>query len=389
MSTANASTAERPDVAGPIQFIDLGAQRRLLGERIDVAVKRVLDHGKYILGPEVRELEAKLAEWAGVKHAIGVSNGTDALALALMAWRIWPGDAVFVPDFTFAATAEVVAWLGATPVFCDVLEETFNLDPDSLEAAISKAKDDGLTPRAVIAVDLFGQPADYRRIEPIARKHGLKLLADAAQSFGASLDRRPAGGIGDIAATSFFPAKPLGCYGDGGAVFTNDDEAAQQMRSLRVHGQGSDKYDNVAIGMNGRLDTMQAAILLEKLSIFPEELETRQTVADRYAEALGKVVTVPSLMAGSTSAWAQYTIRTSNRDALAARLKDRGIPTAIYYPKPLSTQTAYRSYPTAPGGTPVSAKLAEEVISLPMHPYLEADVQARIVSEVKQALSAD
>lgn len=381
MTTANAGTVSS---AAPLQFIDLGAQRRRLGDRIDRAVLNVMEHGKYILGPEVKELERQLADWAGVKHAIGVSNGTDALGLILMAWGVRSGDAVLVPDFTFAATAEVVAWLGATPVFCDVDEGTFNLDPTSLEAGLTTAKAQGLRPRAIIAVDLFGQPADYEAIERIATQNGIKLLADAAQSFGARYKNRPVGSIGDAAATSFFPAKPLGCYGDGGAVFTDDDELAWQIRSLRVHGQGSDKYDNVSIGMNGRLDTIQAAILIEKLAIFADELQTRQQVADRYTTALDATVAVPQLAAERTSAWAQYTIRTANRMELATQLKAEGIPTAIYYPKPLSQQTAYASYPKASNGTPRADRLAREVISLPMHPYLEAEGQQRIVDTIKK-----
>jgi dTDP-4-amino-4,6-dideoxygalactose transaminase len=381
MSPDSSAAPQRPDQ--PIQFIDLGAQRRYLGERMNAAVARVMDHGKFILGPEVKTLEEQLAERAGVKHAVGVSNGTDALALVLMAWQLRTGDAVMVPDFTFAATAEVVAWLGATPVFCDVDEETYNITPESLEAGIQAAQDHGLTPKAVIAVDLFGQPADYEEIEQVTERHGLKLLADAAQSFGARYRERPVGSIGHAAATSFFPAKPLGCYGDGGAVFTDDDDLAWYARSLRVHGQGNDKYDNVHIGMNGRLDAMQAAILLEKLGIFGEELETRMAVARRYTDALTGSVGVPTLKSDRTSAWAQYTIRVDDRAGLAARLKDDGVPTAVYYPKPLSAQTAYRRYPTARGGTPTATALADRVISLPMHPYLPQDVQSYVIDRVR------
>jgi len=264
-----------------IPFIDLGAQRERIGSRMDEAILRVVHHGKYIMGPEVHELEQRLARFCGARHCVTCANGTDALGLVLMAWGLGPGDAVFVPAFTFVATAEVVAWLGATPVFVDVLEDTFNMDPASLERAIEAAQGMELTPRAVIPVDLFGQPADYRQILPISETHGLWVLADAAQSFGAALDNRAVGTFGHATATSFFPAKPLGCYGDGGAVFTDDDELAATLRSLRVHGQGSDKYDNVRIGMNGRLDTMQAAVLLEKLAIFPAEIDARQAAADR------------------------------------------------------------------------------------------------------------
>ncbi len=384
---SEAVAAVRPAADEPIAFIDLQAQRRRLGHRIDEAVGRVLNHGRFIMGPEVMALEARLAAFAGVKHVVSCASGTDALQLPLMAWGIGPGDAVFVPSFTFAATAEVVALVGATPVFVDILDDSFNIDPASLDAAISAVLAEGqLRPAAVIPVDLFGQPADYDLLQPIADAHGLRLLSDAAQSFGATLRGRRAGSFGDAASTSFFPAKPLGCYGDGGAIFTDDDDLVATLRSLRVHGQGSDKYDNVRIGMNGRLDTMQAAILLEKLEIFEDEIAERQTVADRYAEALSDAVETPTVAAEAVSAWAQYTIRLPGRDQVAARLKTEGIPTAIYYPRPLHRQTAYRDYPTAPGGLPVSERLAERVLSLPMHPYLDAATQARIIAAVLAAV---
>ncbi len=370
----------------PIAFIDLKAQRRRLGARIEQAIARVVDHGGYIMGPEVRELEDKLACFAGAKHCVSCANGTDALALVLMAWGIKPGDLVFVPAFTFVATAEVVCWLGATPVFVDVREDSFNIDPASLEAAIAAAKGREGRPRAVIAVDLFGQPADYRALQSIADRHGLLLLADAAQSFGAALDNRRVGTYGAATATSFFPAKPLGCYGDGGAVFTESDELAEVLRSLRVHGQGSDKYDNVRVGVNARLDTIQAAVLIEKLAIFEDEIERRQRVADRYNAALSDVAAVPRLMHGATSVWAQYTLRVKDRARLADACKRAGVPTAVYYPIPLSQQTGYRHHPTAPGGVPVSERLAGEVISLPMHPYLEPEVQDYIIGTVCSAL---
>lgn len=371
--------------SGPIPFIDLRTQRLRLGDRVDQAVHRVLEHGKFILGPEVSELESRLAAFAGAKHAVTCGSGTDALLLALMAWQIGRGDAVFVPAFTFAATAEVVALLGATPIFCDILEDTFNLDPDSLERAITHAEMLALRPRAVIAVDLFGQPADYRRILPLAEAHGLKVLADAAQSFGATLDGRRVGTFGDITATSFFPAKPLGCYGDGGAILTDSAELAGVVRSLRVHGQGSDKYDNQRIGMNGRLDTLQAAVLLEKLSIFEDEIKRRDEVAERYSRELSGLAQVPALAPGATSVWAQYTLRLDSRDTVASHLKAMGIPTAIYYPKPLNRQTAYRDFPNAPGGTPASDRAAQHVLSLPMHPYLAGPTQGRIVSAIAEA----
>ncbi len=382
MSSGTSMSVNRPQY--PIQFIDLGAQRRHLGERLDAAVRRVMEHGKYILGPEVKELETKLAERAGVKYAIGVSNGTDALGLVLMAWNVRPGDAVMIPDFTFAATAEVVAWLGATPIFCDVDRETYNLRPDSLWKGIAAARDYGLTPRAVIAVDLFGQPADYRAIEAIVADHDLYLLADAAQSFGANYQGRPVGSIGHATATSFFPAKPLGCYGDGGAVLTDDDDLAWHLRSLRVHGQGNDKYDNVKIGMNSRLDSVQAAILLEKLTVFDVELNRRETLASHYNQTLEGHVGVPVRRDDRTSAWAQYTVRVDDRATLAARLKADGVPTAIYYPTPLSEQTAYQRYPCAHGGTPTAGYLAQCVLSLPMHPYMDEDTQRYIINSVQQ-----
>lgn len=368
-----------------IPFIDLKAQRQRLGKRVDDAILKVVNHGAYIMGPEIKELETKLADFCGARHTISCANGTDALALVLMAWGIKPGDAVYVPAFTFVATAEVVAWFGATPVFVDVLEDTFNMDPDSLAAAIDAAADMKLTPRAVIPVDLFGQPADYRRLLPIAERHGLKVLADTAQGFGATLDGQRTGTFGDATATSFFPAKPLSCYGDGGAIFTDDDALADDLHSLRVHGQGSDKYDNVRIGMNGRMDTIQAAVVLEKLEIFPDEIVARQEVADYYASGLGPAYLPPALMDGATSVWAQYTIQVEDRGAVQAACKAAGVPTAVYYPIPLSRQTGYRHFPTVPGGIPVSDALSERVISLPMHPYLDRETQDRILAAVTSA----
>ena len=368
-----------------IPFIDLKAQRRRLGKRIDDAILKVVDHGAYIMGPEVRELETKLAEFCGARHCVSCANGTDALALVLMAWGIKPGDAVYVPAFTFVATAEVVAWFGATPVFVDVLEDTFNMDPDSLERAIAAAGQMKLTPKAVIPVDLFGQPADYRRLLPIAERHGLKVLSDTAQGFGATLDGKCTGTFGEATATSFFPAKPLGCYGDGGAVFTEDDGTIELLRSLRVHGQGRDKYDNVRIGVNGRMDTIQAAIMIEKLAIFPDEIVARQRAADYYSSKLGTRHLPPMLMDGATSVWAQYTIQVDDRSAVQEACRAAGIPTAVYYPIPLSQQTGYKHFPTVPGGIPVSEALAERVLSLPMHPYLDEATQDRIIDVVASA----
>ena len=373
----------------PIEFVDLGAQRRHIGARMDEAIRRVIDHGRFILGPEVAELERQLAEFCGAKHVLSCANGTDALGLALMAKHAGPGQAVLVPSFTFAATAEVVAWFGATPVFVDVFDDTFNMDPGSLEAGIAAAKRLGLDPVGVIPVDLFGLPAAYDDILEIAAAHRMWVICDAAQSFGAAYKDRKIGTIGDLTTTSFFPAKPLGCYGDGGAVFLDDDETVAVLRSLRVHGQGTDKYDNVRIGMNARLDTVQAAVLIEKLRIFAEEIEARQKIADRYSTALRDLVLVPELPDGLTSVWAQYTVRLPpgrDRDQVAAELKSRGVPTAVYYVKPLHRQTAYRDYPVAGNGLPVSERLSDEVLSLPMHPYLAEPVQDGIIERIMAIL---
>lgn len=373
----------------PITFIDLAAQRKRLGSAVDEAVLRVINHGGYIMGPEVKTLEADLAAFTGAKHVVSCANGTDALGFVLMAKGVKPGDAVLCPTFTFAATAEVVAWTGATPIFVDVREDTFNMDVASLEAGISTAKSLGLNPVGVIPVDLFGLPADYDAIESVCHREGMWVLCDAAQSFGATYKGRKVGSIGLATSTSFFPAKPLGCYGDGGAVFTNDDELAAVMRSIRVHGQGSDKYDNVRIGMNGRLDTMQAAILIEKLKIFPSEVEARDRIAKRYNDSLRSVAIVPDTPEGYTSVWAQYTLRLKgfNREKFQADLKAVGVPTMVYYPKPLHQQTAYKSYPVAGNGLPVAERLASEVVSLPMHPYLDEATQDRIIEAVCSALA--
>jgi dTDP-4-amino-4,6-dideoxygalactose transaminase len=370
-----------------IPFIDLQAQRRRLGDGLARAITDAVESGQWVLGPQVAALEEQLAAFAGVKHAVTCANGTDALLLVLRAWGIGPGDAVFVPAFTFAATAEVVALAGAVPVFVDVREDTFNMSAVSLEAAIQLVKREArLEPRAIIPVDLFGQPADYREIAPIAARERLPLLCDTAQGFGGMLDGARTGSIGDAATTSFFPAKPLGCYGDGGACFTNDGKLADLLRSLRVHGQGTDKYENVRIGMNSRLDTIQAAVLIEKLKIFPDELEAREVVAQRYAAGLGRSnrIRVPMVMAGARSSWAQYTIQVPERDRLQAALKEAGIPSAIYYPTPLSVQKGYCDFPSAP--TPVSERLSKTVISLPMHPYLDRDTQDRIIATVLSAV---
>src|ERR1700676_1443910 len=320
----------------PVPFIDIAAQRRRLGKSIDDAVSRVLGHCQFINGPEVIQLEAELAAFSGAKHVVSCASGTDALLMVLMAKDVGRGDAVFCPSFTFCATGEAVALTGATPVFVDVDEASFNVDAASLKRGIATAKRLGLKPVAVIPVDLFGQSADHDAIGAIAAAEGLFVLDDAAQGFGASYKGRRLGTFGLATATSFFPAKPLGCFGDGGAIFTDDDTLAQTLRSIRVHGQGSDKYDNVRLGLTGRLDTIQAAVLLEKLKIFEDEIAARNRAAERYERGLGNVVTVPHLTSGCTSVWAQYTIRLPkgcDRDGFAAALKAQGVPTAIYYPK--------------------------------------------------------
>ena len=372
----------------PIPFIDVAAQRQRLGRAIDDAVARVLDHCQFIMGPEVRTAEADLAAFCGARHAVTCASGTDALLLPLMARGIGPGDAVVCPAFTFHATAEVVALVGATPVFADVQDVNFNIDPRSVKEALATARRLGLKPKAVIPVDLFGQPADYDAIGEIAHAENLFTLGDAAQSFGALCRNRAVGTLAQATGTSFFPAKPLGVYGDGGAVFTDDDELAAVMRSIRAHGEGSERYDCVRIGLNGRFDTIQAAVLIEKLKIFRDEIAARDQIARRYSAALASVTTVPRLGEGMTSVWAQYTIRLprGQRDAFVTALKGQGIPTAIHYPKPVHRQPAYRGFPVADGGLPVSERLAEEVVSLPMHAYLDAPTQDRIIEAVRRAL---
>ena len=376
---------QRPD---PVAFIDIGAQRRRLGPAIDEAVGRVLTHCQFVSGPEVAQFEADLAAFCGAKHVIACASGTDALLMVLMAKGVGPGDAVLVPSFTFCATGEVVALAGATPVFVDVDETTFNIDVASLKRGIATAKKAGLKPKAVIPVDLFGQSADHDAVAAVAAAEGLFVLDDAAQSFGATYKGKRLGTFGLATATSFFPAKPLGCFGDGGAIFTDDASLAEALRSVRVHGQGSEKYDNVRLGLTGRLDTMQAAILIEKLKIFPDEIEARNRVANYYAKGLDGVAAVPKVPEGNLSVWAQYTIRVKDgtREAFAESLKAKGIPTAIYYPKSMHQQTAYRHFPVADGGLPVCEKLSRECISLPMHPYLDTASQDRVISAVRDAV---
>ncbi|MBR0754504.1 DegT/DnrJ/EryC1/StrS family aminotransferase [Bradyrhizobium jicamae] len=375
----------------PVPFIDLVAQRRRIGTAIDQAVARVLDHCQFVNGPEVFEFEKQLAAYCGARHVIGCASGTDALLMILMAKNVGPGDAVLCPSFTFIATASPAARTGATPVYVDVDEATFNMSPESLKRGIATARKAGLKPVAVIPVDLFGQPADHDAIAEIARVEGLFVIDDAAQGFGASYKGRKLGTFGLATATSFFPAKPLGCFGDGGAILTDDDELAATLRSIRVHGQGVDKYDNVRLGLTGRLDTMQAAILIEKLKIFDDEIAARNKVAERYARGLGNVVTVPHLVPGNTSVWAQYTIRLpkgTDRDGFAAALKAQGVPTAIYYGKSMHQQTAYKHYPVADGGLPGCESLSQDVISLPMHAYLDEAAQDRVIQAVRGALSS-
>jgi dTDP-4-amino-4,6-dideoxygalactose transaminase len=358
-----------------MQFIDLQAQYQHLKTRIDKRIQTVLDHGNYIMGPEVQELEEKLAEYVGVKHAITCANGTDALTLAIMVLDVKAGDAVFCPTFTFFATAEVIGFANATPVFVDSDEDNFNICPIDLEKRIQKTIAEGkLVPKAIIAVDLFGLPANYPEIEKIANKYGLQLIEDAAQGFGGSINGKKAGSFGDIATTSFFPAKPLGCYGDGGAVFTNNDEYAELLKSYRVHGKGQDKYDNVRIGMNSRLDTIQAAILLEKLAEFPTELINRNKAAANYERELANTYKTPKVPEGYLSSWAQYTLVDENRDEVMARYKAEGIPTVVYYGKCMHQQTAFNGLGYKEGDFPVAEKLAKSVFSLPMHGYLTGNI---------------
>lgn len=370
-----------------MQFIDLQAQQQLIRQKIEENIKRVLDHGRYIMGPEIGELEKKLAAYVGARHALGCASGTDALMLALLALEIGPGDAVFTSPFTFFATAEVIALLGATPVFVDIDPVTFNIDPAKLAPAIQAVKQRGdLEPKVIMPVDLFGLPADYDAIDRIAQEHGLAVVEDAAQALGGVYKRRRAGSLGKLGCTSFFPAKPLGCYGDGGMVFCDDDALDRILRSLRVHGQGEDKYDNVRLGINGRLDTMQAAVLLAKLELLPREMEQRQEVAGRYAEliaASGAALTAPSVPSGYASAWAQYSVLAGSQAARAEfieRLKAAGIPSAIYYPKPLHLQTAFAYLGHQAGDFPHSESAGERIFSLPMHPYLAALDQQKIVA---------
>jgi len=372
-----------------IPFVDLKTQYARLAPKIDARIARVLQHGQYILGPEVAELEAELARFCGARHAVTLASGTEALRVPMMAEGIGPGDAVFMPAFTFTATAEVPVAQGADPVFVDVDAGSFLMSAADLERQIARVRAEGkLRPRAVVAVDLFGLPADYSELSAICTREGLFLLSDAAQSFGGTRANRCVGTMAPVTATSFFPAKPLGGYGDGGAVFLEDGKLADVYRSIRMHGAGEDRYDIVRLGTNARLDTLQAAILLAKLEIFPEELERREAVARRYDEQLSGVVATPERVAGARSAWAQYTIKVDRRAAVANRLKADGIPTAIHYPKPLHLQPAYSRYGRGPGSLPVSEDLSSRVLSLPMHPYLEEPTVDRIAAAVRRAVES-
>ena len=388
-----------------MRFVDLAAQQRLIRDKIDARLKAVLDSNSYIMGPEVEELEDKLARFAGAKYCVGCSSGSDALLIALMAWGIGPGDAVFVPAFSFFATAEMPALTGATPVMVDIDPVTFNMDPRSLDLAAAAvrqrdaslyplprpARETNLKPRAVITVDLFGQAANYDALLPVAAKHGLLTLEDAAQSFGAEYGAQKTCGLGCAAgATSFFPAKPLGCYGDGGAIFTDNEALAGLYRSILFHGKGRDRYDHVRLGLNGRLDTMQAAVLLVKLEIFPAELKAREQAARWYTEALAAVpgLTTPRPAASGRSSWAQYCILVADgkRDALAARLQEEGIPTAVYYPTPMHSLSAFQDLGYAPEDMPAALDCSGKILALPFHPYLSQAEIGRVSEAAAKAM---
>ncbi|EJF91382.1 DegT/DnrJ/EryC1/StrS family aminotransferase [Bartonella melophagi] len=367
-----------------MQFIDLGAQRARIEEKINATIAHVVASGQYVLGPQVTEFEEKLADYLGVKHVVACANGTDALMMPLMAKNIGPGDAVFCPSFTFSATAEVVALVGAKPVFVDVLPDTFNIDVDKLGEAIEMIKKEGqLKPKAIISVDLFGLPADYKTISAIAARENLFVIEDTAQAIGGKIGNVMCGAFGDVAATSFYPAKPLGCYGDGGAMMTNDGDLAALLRSILFHGKGKTQYDNVRIGLNSRLDTIQAAILLEKLAIIEDEMERRVAIAQRYSNGLKDIVAIPQVGRDIRCAYAQYTIKVKNRDQLKMYLQENSIPTMVYYNTPLHLQPAYKHFPYVKGSLSVSESLADCVLSLPMHPYLSQSDQDVIIQHIR------
>jgi len=390
----------------PIPFVDLARQQHRVLTKVEKSISNVLRHGQYIMGPEIKELEDKLADYVGVEHAICCASGTDALLLALMAYGVGPGDAIFTSPFTFISTAEVISLLGATPVFVDIDPRTFNIDPGCLESAIKACKENNpgryplpavppnsatpLEPKGIMPVDLFGLPVDYDRVNPIAAEHGLFVIEDAAQSFGAECHGKRACSLGDIGCTSFYPAKPLGCYGDGGAVFTKDGDLAARMISMRVHGEGKDRYDNTRIGLNARMDTLQAALLLPKLEIFPEEIVSRNRVAARYTEQLSpcESLQIPRVPEGVQSAWAQYSLLADHREDVRSALRAKGIPTAVYYPKPLHLQTAYGGLGYKEGAFPESESASRRIFSLPMHPYLSDEQIRMIAHELTIALEA-
>lgn len=382
--TQSASAIKTSD---KIDFIDLVSQKNRVLPQVQKAIQAIFDHGAYIMGPEITVLEKAMAEFCGCRYALSCSSGTDALLLVLMAKGIGPGDAVFLPSFTFPATGESVALLGASPVFVDVFPDTYNMNPESLKDSITRAKAAGLKPKAIIPVDLFGQVVDFDAIESIANENNLWILCDSAQSFGATYKGKTVGSMGLATATSFFPAKPLGCYGDGGAVFTDDEQLYETLKSIRVHGQGVDKYDNIRVGLNARMDTIQAAVLIEKLKIFPDEIVERQKVADTYSMALKNLVKVPHIIDNTQSVWAQYTIVLNNqeeRDGLQAHLTDLGIPSVVYYSKPLQEQVAYKQYYLKGQDLSVAKHLSDRVLSLPMHAYLKPDQQDRIIAGVRE-----
>jgi dTDP-4-amino-4,6-dideoxygalactose transaminase len=371
-----------------VPFVDLKAQYARLKPQIAEAIQDVLDDGRYILGPAVTKLESELAEYCGAAHAISCSSGTDAIFMPLLAYEVGPGDAVFVPSFTFTATAEAILLAGASPVFVDIEADSFNIDLADLTKKISETRAGGkLTPKAILAVDLFGLPADWNGLNPLAEREGLYLISDAAQSFGGAYRNKRVGSLAPVSGTSFFPAKPLGCYGDGGAITTDDDGLAEVLKSIRVHGAGADRYEVVRIGINGRLDSIQAAILSVKLSIFDDELEARERVAQIYDDELKEVVATPKRIEGLKSAWAQYTIKTDKRAVVQERLGAAGIPTMIYYPKPMHLQAPYLAYGGGEGSLPVSEAICRQVMSLPMHPYLSDDGARRIAAATRDALT--
>lgn len=372
----------------PLPFIDLQAQRSRISDQIDAAIQRVLDHGAFIMGPEVEDVEHQLVERTGAKHCLTCASGTDALILPLMAAGIGPGDGVLVPSFTFTSSAEVVALRGATPIFVDVDPHTFNMTPDSIQLGLKAAELSNVTVRAIMTVDLFGQPVDFDPIRDIADHHGLWILDDGAQSFGATYKGTPIGKFGRVTGTSFYPSKPLSCYGDGGAILTDDTDLYERMKHVRVHGNGGGSSEAQCLGLTARFDSIQAAVLLEKLKIFDDECEKRNVVAQRYTDGLSDIVQTPKLIKGATSVWAQYTLVSEHRDKIREALSAEHIPTALFYPLPLHTQLPYRDYPVSGNGLPTTENLAKTVLSLPMHPYLESDAQDRVISAVRSALTS-